>query len=512
MLTIFISFFFKIVLCQNDNIFFSLNTPESRILQTTYQIESSITQIYGNSSQLNYYYINLYLGDNKEKQSLILDTGSQLTAIPCKPLCDKCGKHLNSYYTLKNDTQILSCGDNRCSQLNHKTCSSSNEQCSFNISYGEGSYLDGVFFEDLVSFGDGYNKKGQPYKIPIGCIKEESKQFSTQSADGIMGLSNTDTSIVSFLYKEKMIPHNIFSLCFSRDNGYFTLGEINKTFHLENITYIPFENGDKYKVGMKELIINNQTIKINSKAIIDSGTTLSFFPKAINEEISSIIIQNCKNPLFCNDNYINPSLGLCFKLKDIKLKQDLLNIIPNLTFSFNDKVNYTLMAEDYYFEIVQNNKVEICIGFLPWSNNEILLGGNFMHNHDIIFNKESKEIGFARSLCSYDTLGKNNSNLKIDCTSNNTMLEKIKDCLSLLMFILLFIAISLGTAIYFLQRGREFLCYKFKYGDINGTFQGKVDNMDEIKLDKDEHNNEKKPSIPSKDDFEVSVKLDKNSK
>lgn len=512
MLTIFISFFIKIVLCQKENIFFSSNTPESRILQTTYQIESSISQIYGNSSQLNYYYINLYLGEKKEKQSLILDTGSQLTAIPCKPLCDKCGKHLNSYYTLKNNTQILSCNDNRCSQLKHDTCSSSNDQCSFNISYGEGSYLKGVFFEDLISFGDGYNQKGQPYKIPVGCVTEESKQFTTQSVDGIMGLSNTDTSIVSFLHKEKMIPHNIFSLCFSRDKGYFTLGEINSTFHIENISYVPFKQSDKYKIGMKELIVNNQKVTINYDAVLDSGTTLSYFPKQLNEEISKMIVKNCQNPLFCNDNYINPSLGLCFKLKDNKLKQDLLSVMPNLTFSLNDKVNYTLMAEDYYFEIMQNSKLEICVGFLSWNNNEILLGGNFMHNHDIIFNKESKKIGFARSLCSNESLEKNISNLKIDCASNNTLLENIKEYLSLLMFILLFIAISLGTAIYFLQRGREFLCYKFKYGNINGTFQGKVGSMDEIKLDKEENKEENKPSLPGKDDFEVSIDIGKNSK
>jgi len=39
------------------------------------------SQIYGNSSQLYYFFANVYVGDfnNPSKQSLIIDTGSGLT-------------------------------------------------------------------------------------------------------------------------------------------------------------------------------------------------------------------------------------------------------------------------------------------------------------------------------------------------------------------------------------------------------------------------------------------------
>ena len=36
--------------------------------------------------------------------------------------------------------------------------------------------------------------------------------------------------------------------------------------------------------------------------------------------------------------------------------------------------------------------------------------------------------------------------------------------------------------------------------------------MDEIKLDKEENKEENKPSLPGKDDFEVSIDIGKNSK
>ncbi len=56
--------------------------------------------IYGNSSSLNYYYINIGLGTPSKTQAVIIDTGSKLTSIPCLPYCLSCGEHINSYYDM----------------------------------------------------------------------------------------------------------------------------------------------------------------------------------------------------------------------------------------------------------------------------------------------------------------------------------------------------------------------------------------------------------------------------
>lgn len=40
-------------------------------------------RLYGDST-LGYYYINLFFGSNYHKASLIVDTGSTITAIPCR--------------------------------------------------------------------------------------------------------------------------------------------------------------------------------------------------------------------------------------------------------------------------------------------------------------------------------------------------------------------------------------------------------------------------------------------
>ena len=62
--------------------------------------------IYGNSSALYYYYLNIYIGTPPKRQSLIIDTGSSFMGIPCKSICNNCGKHLNSYYDKNGKNNI----------------------------------------------------------------------------------------------------------------------------------------------------------------------------------------------------------------------------------------------------------------------------------------------------------------------------------------------------------------------------------------------------------------------
>jgi hypothetical protein len=73
------------------------------------------TPIYGNTSILNYYYVNIYIGNPQKRQAVIIDTGSLLTTIPCVPFCESCGVHINSYYNFTGITILI-----KNQQLPHK--------------------------------------------------------------------------------------------------------------------------------------------------------------------------------------------------------------------------------------------------------------------------------------------------------------------------------------------------------------------------------------------------------
>jgi hypothetical protein len=90
------------------------------------------TPIFGNSSSLNYYFVNVYLGNPPQKQSVIIDTGSHLTAVPCMPYCQSCGKHMNSYYDAKksNSSEIVDCNSATCKKLSIARCEE-DSKCSY---------------------------------------------------------------------------------------------------------------------------------------------------------------------------------------------------------------------------------------------------------------------------------------------------------------------------------------------------------------------------------------------
>ena len=64
-------------------------------------LSSETDFVYGNSTDLQYYYTELEFGEPPSKQALIVDTGSSITCIPCAKQCEHCGKHLDEKYKLE---------------------------------------------------------------------------------------------------------------------------------------------------------------------------------------------------------------------------------------------------------------------------------------------------------------------------------------------------------------------------------------------------------------------------
>jgi hypothetical protein len=95
--------------------------------------------LFGNTSSLNYFYVNAYFGTPAKRQSLIIDTGSLITAVPCKTICEQCGTHLNSYYDYTSklsvtveskSSKLLTCSAN-CDSYYNSECEAN--KCSFLI-------------------------------------------------------------------------------------------------------------------------------------------------------------------------------------------------------------------------------------------------------------------------------------------------------------------------------------------------------------------------------------------
>ena len=121
-----------------------------------------------------YYYITVYFGSHRQPQTLIVDTGSSVAAIPCKEYCKagKCGKHINNLYsTVESDSfSLYDCKttDCRCAADNH---------CRFYQGYAEGSRYEGFVAKDVLHFGEEYHAGVDSFEYTFGCVHTETKYF-----------------------------------------------------------------------------------------------------------------------------------------------------------------------------------------------------------------------------------------------------------------------------------------------------------------------------------------------
>ena len=109
--------------------------------------------VFGDFRNLAYYYADVFVGTPPQKFTVITDTGSTLMAVPCVD-CSDCGfsNHYNRPYrpSESETAQAITCGESDCPA----SCSSPT-QCTYSVSYAEGSSLSGVYWRDRVFLGAG---------------------------------------------------------------------------------------------------------------------------------------------------------------------------------------------------------------------------------------------------------------------------------------------------------------------------------------------------------------------
>ena len=198
------------------------------------------TELYGNSTDLQYFYVNVYFGSQRHPQTLIADTGSGIAAVPCKNYCSHCGKHLNEQFDIDGSSSkyLYNC-------KNDSGCDCHNGQyCRFSQSYGEGSSYHGFIAKDKVHFGEHHHPDEDAFNFTFGCVEDETNLFYTQQADGILGLTKTTYShhmkpIFDVMKDNHLIEKRQFTLCLGKDGGYFQIGGHDGTRMLEEIQWVP---------------------------------------------------------------------------------------------------------------------------------------------------------------------------------------------------------------------------------------------------------------------------------
>ena len=181
--------------------------------------------------------------------------GSTLLAFPGTQ-CTNCGAHMNPRFDPARSSTInaIPCGAARCT--GPSVGCSADHICSYSQGYAEGSSLSGVLYTDHVYIGD---EDGDPggaavhaaYTLPdfkFGVHRSEDGLFTTQLADGIMGLGTGELSIVPALWNGGMLDAYVFSLCLSVHGGALTLGAMDARLHITPVAWAAMSSAGFYGV------------------------------------------------------------------------------------------------------------------------------------------------------------------------------------------------------------------------------------------------------------------------
>ena len=390
-----------------------------------------VLNVKGNSDKLYFYYITAFIGKEKQIQTFLLDTTSSVTTSPCN-LCSSCGDHFNEYYIINQTKSLINNNTSECRILTNvfdnnkfdKDIKIDANSCKF-ISTLDNEKIFGVYSNNLVSFEsiipemmnetevDEYISKDNEFQMPIGCSLKETGFLMSALADGIIGLNNNVKSFISMMYRKQFIPQNLFSLCLDNEGGYLSLGNIYTKYHIcPEIEYIDYNpTKESYEIKTEEIQIKDIEIKSEYISIINSGSTITYFPEQVFNEISYAFFSICSEYNGqCGELKRIEGYGICsdFKNTDIYFNATRY-IFPLIKIKFNN-YKFTWKPKNYVLNFSFKNKIRACLGIDTEKNlNKIILGTNFMHGYDIIFDRTNFKIGFCEASCGRKTIYKNNS-------------------------------------------------------------------------------------------------------
>lgn len=411
------------------------------------------------------HYIDLWVGTPPQRQTLIVDTGSGVTAFPCSG-CTDCGQghHIDDNFSeaASSTFEKIPCGE--CSRGHCNANGKPSDDCSIGMSYQEGSSWSAFESRDSAYVGgphdhpllidkgadsdlDPLHASAFTFPMLFGCQTRLTGLFKTQLADGIMGMDNANTAFWSQMHSAGIMPTQQFSLCFSRqpvadqdgtESGAMTLGGTDNRLHSTGMVYTSnkksdggFFNVHVRKVYLREggggesSLSSNPNLKIvklevgesdlnQGNVIVDSGTTDTYFNRRIARAFA---------------NEYQSMTGHSYNHNPISLTAEEMDMLPTIliqiagdgkrNFGFYPDPNVAGLAGQldpdnpydvilamppaHYMEFDDSSKKYVARFYTDEGGGSVL-GANAIMGHDVFFDIENNQIGFAESNCDYTKL------------------------------------------------------------------------------------------------------------
>lgn len=441
------------------------NIPIKRKIEEDLDHELDTLEVGGLYQGYGTHYVDLWIGyPTPQRQTVIVDTGSGITAFPCSG-CTDCGHdyHASEFFI---ESQSESFEKMNCDNCVAATCrnrgSGDNEYCYLSVSYQEGSmwsayeakdrtYLGGPHDGSLKMKEEGSKLGGQihgedpmqaalfEFDMVFGCQTKITGLFKTQLADGIAGMCLKSSALFQQMYDKQVINNPSFSLCFVRGEeaakdgttaGALTMGGTDTKLHASPMLFAKgfATKGVMHGVAIRAIYImeagqyrsanattdNTKTVAIQQSSlnsgsiIVDSGTTDTYFTRNLASPFKELFKQI--TGFSYNENGMSLSDEQVDKLPTILVQLEGTGNNANHPGSAGaidpENPNDILLAipPAHYIEYDSQRKQYVGRFSMTEARGSVI-GANTMRGHDVFFDiKKTGKIGFAESDCDYKEL------------------------------------------------------------------------------------------------------------
>ncbi|GMH11813.1 hypothetical protein Nepgr_013654 [Nepenthes gracilis] len=345
--------------------------------------------------------VTVGFGKPIQPQSLIFDTGSDLTWIQCEP-CEFCYEQQGPIFDPSKSTSYsdVACGS-ECDELasangNAPVCrrsaTSTNNLCYYYILYGDYSYSVGVFAKDELTL----TRRDAVRNFPFGCGVDNEGLFG--GSGGLLGLGMGKLSFVSqtadrygkrFSYCLPSNPSSTGYLTFGRDGRTRTPKKYVRLLKNSEDQSFYFVMIEAIKVGRRRLSISPSVFR-EADTIIDSGTVVTRLPPAayaaLREAVERYLSRYPKAaPLSILDT--------CFDFNGHKRVK-----VPKVRLYFLGGAKVTLRFSGTFYVA---NASQVCLAFagnqMP---SDLAIVGSFQQTtFDVSYDVAGRKLGFAAGGC-----------------------------------------------------------------------------------------------------------------
>ncbi|KAK3008203.1 hypothetical protein RJ639_015373 [Escallonia herrerae] len=293
------------------------------------------------------FYVNISIGQPPVPQFVVMDTGSNIFWIQCRPCVGTCGSAY-SPTPMFDPSKSSSYSPYPCPCAGLGPCDFIRNQCLYHIGYGGGTNSTGNYAREDVTFVTFDEKATIISNVLFGC-GHEIEGLDDYQARGVLGLGPSPTSLTMQLGSK-------FSYCVGNisdpedTDGQLIIGDDARVDG--NFTQLDMYDGFYYltllgiSFGGKPLDIDPQIFQRSQVGrggvIIDSGVTLTFLDERAFDPLVTEV-QNFIDGLNLERKW-NGGLPLCYKGI---LSQDLVDF-PAVTFHFAGGTDLLLGTESLF--------------------------------------------------------------------------------------------------------------------------------------------------------------------